>query len=134
MYHQLRAREFDIPKTIFLTRYSHYKFLVMSFGLKNAPNAFMGLMNKVFKQYLNKFVIVFIDDILIYSRNEDKHANHLRIVLHVLKDRQMLAKFSKYEFWLKSVAFFGHIIFGKGIEIYPKKTEAVKNCPTPLST
>ena len=86
-YHQLRVRECDIPKTAFWTRYGHYEFVVMSFGLTNSPAAFMDLMNRVFRQYLDMFVIVFIDDILVYSRNEEDHANHLRIVLQVLRDR-----------------------------------------------
>ncbi|KAH0689359.1 hypothetical protein KY289_016717 [Solanum tuberosum] len=115
-YHQLKVREYDIPKTAFRTRYGHYEFLVMSFGLTNAPATFMDLMNRVFKPYLDMFVIVFIDDILIYSRNEEDHASHLRIVLQTLKDRELYVKFSKCEFWLEFVAFLGHIIFGDGLE------------------
>ncbi|KAH0676229.1 hypothetical protein KY285_024030 [Solanum tuberosum] len=114
-YHQLRVRECDIPKTIFRTCYSHYEFLVMSFGLMNAPAAFMDLMNRVFKPYLDMFVIVFIDEILIYLSNEEDHASHLKIVLQSLKDKKLYAKFSKCEFWLESVAFLGHIAFGDGI-------------------
>src|SRR5688572_10491849 len=85
-YHQLRVRECDIPKTTFRTRYGYYEFVVMSFGLTNSPAAFMDLMNRVFRQNLDMFVIVFIDDIFVYSRNEEDHDNHLRIVLHVLRD------------------------------------------------
>ncbi|KAH0776456.1 hypothetical protein KY290_007867 [Solanum tuberosum] len=126
-YHQLRVRECDIPKTAFRTRYGHYYFLVMSFGLTNASATFMELMNRVFKHYLDMFVIVFNDDILIYSRNEKDHASHLRIVLQNLKDRELYAKFSKCEFWLESVAFLGHIIFGDRIRVDTQKIEAVQN-------
>ncbi|KAH0644862.1 hypothetical protein KY284_032746 [Solanum tuberosum] len=132
-YHQLRVRGVDIPKTDFRTQYGHYEFVVISFGLTNAPAAFMVLMNRVFRQYLDMFVIVFIDDILIYSRSENEHVDHLRIVLQVLKDQQLFAKFSKCEFWLRFVAFLGHIVSSKGIEVDPKKTDAVKSCPRPLT-
>ncbi|XP_019259085.1 PREDICTED: uncharacterized protein LOC109237254 [Nicotiana attenuata] len=104
-YHQLRIRASDVPKTAFRTRYGHYEFLVMSFGLTNAPAAFMELMNRVFRPYLDLFVIVFIDDILIYSRSQEEHEQHLRVVLQTLRDSQLYAKFSKCEFWLNSVAF-----------------------------
>ena len=97
-YHQLRVRELEILKTAFRTRYSHFEFLVMSFGLTNAPAAFMDLMNRVSRKYLDLFVIVFIDDILIYSRSENDHMSHLRIGLQVLKDNQLFAKFNKCEF------------------------------------
>nr|AAT39297.2 Gag-pol protein, putative [Solanum demissum] len=132
-YHQLRVRECDIPKTAFRTRYGHYEFLVMSFGLTNAPAAFMDLMNRVFKPYLDTFVIVFIDDILVYSRNEEDHASHLRTVLQTLKDNKLYAKFSKCEFWLKSVAFLGHIVSGDGIKVDTGKIEAMQNWPRPTS-
>ncbi|KAH0655313.1 hypothetical protein KY285_030195 [Solanum tuberosum] len=105
----------------------------MSFGLTNAPTTFMDLMNKVFKQYLDLFVIVFIDDIIIYSRNEEEHVNHLRVVLQTLKDRQLFAKFSKCEFWLQSVAFLGHIVSSEGIRVDSQKIEAVKQWPRPTS-
>ena len=105
-YHQLKIKPEDVPKTAFRTRYGHYEFLVMSFGLTNAPAAFMDLMNRVFKQYLDKFVIVFIDDILIYSRTEEEHAEHLRIVLEILRKEQLFAKFAKCEFWLREVQFW----------------------------
>ncbi|XP_059290037.1 uncharacterized protein LOC132043575 [Lycium ferocissimum] len=132
-YHQLKVKERDIPKTAFRTRYGHFEFCVMSFGLTNAPAAFMDLMNRVFKPYLDLFVIVFIDDILIYSRSEAEHAEHLRIVLQILKDRKLYAKFSKCEFWLKSVAFLGHVISGEGVQVDSQKIEAVKNWPRPTS-
>ncbi|XP_059306506.1 uncharacterized protein LOC132057948 [Lycium ferocissimum] len=123
----------DIPKTAFRTRYGHFEFLVMSFGLTNAPAAFMDLMNRVFKPYLDLFVIVFIDDILVYSRNEVDHAEHLRIVLQTLRDRELFAKFSKCEFWLKSVAFLGHVISGEGVKVDSQKIDAVKSWPRPTS-
>ncbi|KAH0758120.1 hypothetical protein KY290_021613 [Solanum tuberosum] len=132
-YHQLRVRYSDIPKTTFRTRYGHYEFVVLSFGLTNAPAAFMDLMNRVFKQYLDLFIIVFIDDILIYSRNEKEHASHLRVVLQTLKDRQLFAKFSKCEFLLQYVAFLGHIVSSEGIRVDSQKIKEVKQCPRPTS-
>ncbi|WMV43384.1 hypothetical protein MTR67_036769 [Solanum verrucosum] len=132
-YHQLRVRDSDIPKTAFRTRYGYYEFVVMSFGLTNALVAFMDLMNRVFKQYLDLFVIVFIDDILIYSRNEEEHASHLRVVLQTLKDHQLFAKFNKCEFWLQSVAFLGHIVSSEGIRVDSQKIETVKQWPRPTS-
>ena len=99
-YHQLRVRSEDVPKTAFRTRYGHYEFLVMPFGLTNAPAAFMALMNDVFKPYLDQFVIVFIDDILVYSRSEEEHEEHLRIVLQTLRGQQLYAKLNKCDFWL----------------------------------
>nr|XP_016473581.1 PREDICTED: uncharacterized protein LOC107795452 [Nicotiana tabacum] len=108
-YHQLRVKEEDVPKTTFQTRYGHYEFLVMSFGLTNAPTGFMDLMNRVFNPFLNIFVIVFIDDILVYSRSEIEHAKHLWVVLHTLRHLKLYAKFSKCEFCLNSVAFLGLI-------------------------
>ncbi|KAL4347884.1 hypothetical protein GQ457_17G008840 [Hibiscus cannabinus] len=124
-YYQMRVKEADVPKTAFRTRYGHFEFLVMPFGLTNAPAAFMDLMNRVFKPYLDKFVVVFIDDILIYSRNKDEHAEHLRIVLQILRERQLFAKFSKCEFWLSEVSFLGHVISAKGIKVDPKKIQTV---------
>ncbi|GJW20980.1 putative reverse transcriptase domain-containing protein [Tanacetum coccineum] len=109
-YHQLRVREQDISKTAFRTRYGHYEFLVMPFGLTNAPAVFMDLMNRIFHEYLDKFVIVFIDDILVYSKSEEEHEQHLRIVLEILRQKKLYAKFSKCEFWLQQVAFLGHIV------------------------
>ena len=126
-YHQLKVRECDIPKTAFQICYGHFEFLVMSFGLTNAPAAFMDLMNRVFRPYLDMFVIVFIDDILVYSRSEDEHSDHLRTVLQTLRDHKLFAKFSKCEFWLRSVAFLGHIISSEGIRVDPQKTEAIRN-------
>ena len=100
----MSIRSRDVSKTAFRTRYDHYKFLVMSFGLANAPAAFMDLMNRVFRPFLDQIVIVFIDDILVYSRSEEEHAMHLRLVLQTLREHQLYAKFSKCEFWLDQVA------------------------------
>nr|GEU68584.1 hypothetical protein [Tanacetum cinerariifolium] len=119
-YHQLRVREEDIPKTAFRTRYGHFEFTVMPFGLTNAPTVFMDLMNCVCKTYLDKFIIVFIDDILIYSRSEEEHEAHLKTILDLLKKKKLYVKFSKCEFWLKEVQFLGHVVNGEG----DKKEEA----------
>ena len=124
-YHQLKIREQDIPKTAFTTRYGLYEYTVMSFGLTNAPAYFMNLMNKVFMEFLDKFVVVFIDDILVYSKNEEEHKEHLRLVLEKLREHQLYAKFSKCEFWLKEVGFLGHVISGEGIAVDPTKVETV---------
>ncbi|XP_015623718.2 uncharacterized protein [Oryza sativa Japonica Group] len=124
-YHKLKIRYEDIPKTAFSTRYGLYEFTVMSFGLTNAPAFFMNLMNKIFMEYLDQFVVVFIDDILIYSKNEEEHAEHLRLIMGKLKDHQLFAKFSKCEFWLDRVAFLGHVISSNGVEVDPSKVEAV---------
>ncbi|GJS80437.1 putative reverse transcriptase domain-containing protein [Tanacetum coccineum] len=132
-YHQLRVREEDIPKTAFRTRYEHYEFQVMPFGLTNAPAVFMDLMNRVCKPYLDKFVIVFIDDILIYSRNEEEHANHLRIILELLRKEKLYAKFSKCDFWIHIVQFLGHLIDSQGLHVDPAKIEAVKNWTSPTT-
>ena len=109
-YHQLRIRESDILKTAFRTRYGHYEFIVMSFGLTNAPAAFMDLMNRVFRPYLDWFVIVFIDDILVYSRSELEHERHLGLVLQTSRRQQLYAKFNKCEFWFSRVGFLGHVV------------------------
>ncbi|GJS87270.1 reverse transcriptase domain-containing protein [Tanacetum coccineum] len=132
-YHQLRVREEDIPKTAFRTRYGHYEFQVMPFGLTNAPAVFMDLMNRVCKPYLDKFVIVFIDDILIYSHNEKEHEEHLKTILELLKKEELYAKFSKCEFWINTVKFLGHVIDSSGIHVDPAKIEAVKNWASPTT-
>ncbi|GJW86218.1 putative reverse transcriptase domain-containing protein [Tanacetum coccineum] len=130
-YHQLRVREEDILKTAFRTRYGHYEFQVMSFGLTNAAAVFMDLMNRVCKPYLDKFVIVFIDDILIYSKNKQEHAEHLKLILELLKKEQLYAKFSKCEFWIPKVQFLGHVIDSQGIHVDPAKIESVKYWASP---
>ena len=132
-YHQLRVQENDVSKTAFKTRYGHYEFLVMPFGLTNAPAAFMDLMNRVFSPYLDKFVIVFIDDTLVYSGSPEEHAEHLRTVLQILRERQLYAKFSKCQFWLDKVAFLGHVISAKGISVDPQKIEAIMNWKPPMN-
>ncbi|GKB31786.1 putative reverse transcriptase domain-containing protein [Tanacetum coccineum] len=126
-YHQLRVREEDILKTAFRTRYGHYEFQVMPFGLTNALAVFMDLMNRVCKPYLDKFVIVFIDHILIYSRNKKEHDKHLKTILEMLKKEELYAKFSKCEFWINTVKLFGHMIDRSCIHIDPAKIEVVKN-------
>ncbi|GJX54862.1 putative reverse transcriptase domain-containing protein [Tanacetum coccineum] len=130
-YHQLRVREEDIPKTAFRTRYGHYEFQVMPFGLTNAPAVFMDLMNRVCKPFLDKFVIVFIDDILIYSKNKKEHEEHLKAVLELLKKEKLYAKFSKYEFWIPKVQFLGHVIDSQGIHVDPAKIESIKDWESP---
>ncbi|GJV35605.1 putative reverse transcriptase domain-containing protein [Tanacetum coccineum] len=132
-YHQLRVWDEDIPKTAFRTRYEHYKFQVMPFGLTNAPAVFMDLMNRVCKPYLDKFVIVFIDDILIYSRNKEEHENLLRIILELLKKEKLYAKFSKCDFWISTVQFLGHVIDSREIYVDPAKIEVVKNWVSPTT-
>jgi hypothetical protein len=134
-YHQLKIRECDIPKIAFVLRYGLYEYTVMSFGLTNAPAYFMCLMNKVFMEYLDKFVVVFINDILVYSRSEEEHEDHLHLVLQKLGDHKLYAKLSKCEFWLKQVAFLGHIVSKVGIYVDPSKVQDVFswNVPTSVS-
>nr|GEZ11682.1 reverse transcriptase domain-containing protein [Tanacetum cinerariifolium] len=132
-YHQLRVRDEDIPKTSYRIRYGYYEFQVMPFGLTNAPVVFIHLMNRVCKPYLDKFVIVFIDDILIYSCNKEEHANHLRIILELLKKEKSYAKFSKCDFWIRIVQFLGHLIDSQGLHVDPTKIEAVKNWASPAT-
>ena len=124
-YHQLRVRDTDIPKTAFRTRYGHFELTMMPFGLTNVPAAFMDLMHRIFQPYLDHFVVVFVDDILIYSQSEWEHEYHLRIVLQLLRDHQLYAKFSKCEFWLTEVRFLGHVVSVSGVSVDPEKVEAV---------
>ncbi|GJY15128.1 putative reverse transcriptase domain-containing protein [Tanacetum coccineum] len=130
-YHQLRVHEDDIPKTAFRTRYGYFKFTAMPFGMTNAPAVFMDFMNRVCRPYLDKFVIVFIDDILIYSKTRKDHVEHLRLVLGLLKKEKLYAKFSKCEFWLREVQFLRHVINGNGIHVDLSKIEVVKNWKAP---
>ena len=132
-YHQLKIKGEDIPKMAFRTRYGHYEFLVMPFGLANASVAFMDLMNRVFHQYLDRFVIVIIDDILIYSKSQEEHEEHLMIVLQILKERKLYAKLKKYECWLNQVVFLGHVISEDGIMVDSNKIETVINWDRPTN-
>ena len=126
-YYQLRVKDVDVPKTAFGTRYGHYDFFVMPFGLTNAPTTFMNLMNRVFRPYLDKYVVVFIDDILVYSRDEQEHDQHLKIVLQTLREKKLYVKLIKCAFWLKEVSFLGHIVSAEGISVDPAKIEVVVN-------
>jgi hypothetical protein len=131
-YHQLKIWESDIPKTAFRTRYGLYEYTVMSFGLTNAPAYFMYLMNKVFMEYLDKFVVVFIDDILVFSKMKE-HKKHLRLVLEQLQSNKLYAKFSKCEFWLTKVTFLGHVISAGGVSVDPSKVMDVLNWMPPTT-
>ncbi|GKC47330.1 putative reverse transcriptase domain-containing protein [Tanacetum coccineum] len=130
-HHQLRVCDEDIPKTAFRTRYGHYEFQVMPFGLTNAPTVFMDLMNRVCRPYLDKFMIVFIDDILIYSKTKEEHDAHLRLILELLKKEELYAKFSKCDFWLSKVQFLRHVIDSEGIHVDPAKIESIKDWESP---
>jgi len=134
-YYQMKIKEADVAKTAFRTRYGHYEFLVLPFGLTNAPALFMALMNRVFQPYLDKFVVVFIDDILVYSNSFEEHEEHLRQTLQTLRDHQLYAKLSKCEFWLKRVTFLGHVIchFSRRCFCSPQKVEAVLKWERPTS-
>ena len=132
-YHQLRVRETDIPKTMFRTRYGHFEFIVMPFGLTNEPTTFMDLMHRVFQLYLDQFVVVFVDEILIYSQSEWEHEYHLRIVLQLLRDHQLYSKFSKCEFWLTEVRFLGHVVSASGVSIDLEKVEAMMSWERPVT-
>jgi hypothetical protein len=133
-YHQIKIKPSDVPKMAFSTRYGLHEYLIMSFGLTNAPAYFMYLMNSVFMPELDKFVVVFIDDILIYTKTEEDHADHLRVVLQRLRDhRRLYAKFSKCEFWLDSVRFLEHTISSEGISVDPTKVQEVIDWKPPTS-
>ncbi|KAI3790633.1 hypothetical protein L2E82_03826 [Cichorium intybus] len=130
-YHQVRVKDEDVRKTAFRTRYGHYEFLVMPFGLTNAPAVFMDLMNRVCKPFLDRFVIVFIDDILAFSKSEAEHEVHLREVMRTLKNEQLYAKLSKCDFWLREVQVLGHVVSAEGIKVDPAKIEAVMKWEPP---
>ncbi|GJS18265.1 putative reverse transcriptase domain-containing protein [Tanacetum coccineum] len=132
-YHQVRVHEADIPKIAFRTRYGNFKFTVMPFGLTNVIAVFMDLMNRVCKPYLDKFVIIFIDEILIYSKSKEEHEVYLKTILELLGKEKLYAKFSKCEFWLQEVQFLGHVVNSDGILVDPSKIESVKNWKTPES-
>ena len=131
--HQIKIRLEDIPKMAFSTRYGLYEYLVMSFRLTNAPAYFMYLMNLVFMPKLDKFMVMFIDDILIYSETTEEHEEHLRVVLSRLREHKLYAKFSKCEFWLKKVPFLGHILSKDGISVDPSKVQEVLDWKAPTS-
>nr|GEV85159.1 reverse transcriptase domain-containing protein [Tanacetum cinerariifolium] len=133
-YHQLRIKEEDILITAFRTRYGHFEFQVMPFGLTNTPVVFIDLMNRVCKPYLDKFVIVFIDDILVYSKEEEEHGRYLKIILELLKKERVYAKFSKCDFWLDSVQFIGHVIDRSGVHVDPAKIKSIKNWAAPTTS
>ena len=130
-YHQIRVKPEDVPKTAFRTRYGHYEYLVMPFGVTNAPGVFMDYMNRIFHPYLDSFVVVFIDDILVYSKTREEHEEHLRVVLQTLKDNRLYAKLSKCDFWLEEVSFLGHVISEGGISVDPFKVEEVISWKSP---
>src|SRR4051812_15919356 len=132
-YHQIKIHKEDIPKTAFTTRYGLYEYTVMSFGLTNAPVTFMRLMNSVFMEYLDKFVVVYIDDILVYSKTEEENAEHLRLVLTKLREHRLYAKFSKCEFWLHELVFLGHVFSTKGVSIFPDKVQTILDWESPKS-
>jgi hypothetical protein len=133
-YHQLKIWESDIPKTAFRTWYGLYEYIVMPFGLTNTPAYFMYLMNKVFMEYLDKFVVVFIDDILVFSKMKEEHEKHLRLVLEKLRSNKLYTKFSKCEFWLTKVAFLEHVVSAGGLSVDPGKVKDVLNWIPPTTT
>lgn len=130
-YHQLRIQEEDIQKTAFGSRYSHYEFVVLPLGLTNAPTVFMDLLNRVCKPYLDKLVLVFTDNTLIYSQVEVEHGQHLRIILEFLRRQKLYTQLSKCEFWITEVHFLGHVIRSKGIHVVPSNIKATKNWEAP---
>ena len=130
-YHQVRIKGEDIHKTTFQTRYGHYEFVVVPFGLTNAPATFMCLMNNVLSKFLDKFVLVFIDYILIYSKNIKEDEEHLRLVLQVLREHQLYAKFNKCEFFQKEIHYLGHVLSEEGVAIDPDKIRSIMEWPYP---
>ena len=132
-YHQLRIKDADVNKMAFRTWYGHYEFLVMPFGLTNAPAALMDLMNLVFRPFLDRFVVEFIDDILVYSKDHEDHDTHLRVMIETLRKEQLYAKMSKCEFWLKELSFLGHIVLEEEIKVDPRKIEVILEWKPPRS-
>jgi hypothetical protein len=130
-YHQVRIKDEDIRKTMFQIRYGHYEFVVIPFRLTNTSTTFMCLMNNIFSQYLDKFVVVFIDDILVYSKTKEEHDEHLRIVLQMLRKHKLYAKFEKCDFYQKEIQYLGHVISAEGIVVDPKKIKAIMECSVP---
>jgi hypothetical protein len=127
----VRIKDENIIKTAFRTRYGHYDFTVVPFGLSNTPVVFMCLMNGVFRNYLDKFVIVFLDDVLVYSKTEEEHEKHLRMVLQVLREHQLYAKLSKCSFYQRQIHYLGHLISEEGIVVDPGKVQAIREWPAP---
>ena len=132
-YHQILVKGYDVQKTTFWSRYGRYEYVVMPFGVTNGPTMFMDYMNRIFRSFLDKFVVVFIDDILIYSKTQEEHAEHLRLVLGVLRKKQLYAKLSKCEFWMGEVQFLRHVISAQGIAMDPVKVEAMVKWESPKS-
>ena len=124
-YHQLRVRDSDISTTSFCTRYGHFEFVVMPFGLKNSPSAFMDMMNRIYHLYLDQFVVVFVEDILIYSKGRAEHEQHLQLALLVLRENQLYDKLEKCDFLLQEIQFLGHMMSKEGISVDPTKVETV---------
>jgi len=132
-YHQIPIAETDVCKTAFRTRYGYFEFMVMPFGLTNAPAAFMRLMNSVFQEFLDEFVIIFIDDILVYSKSPEEHEVHLMRVMEKLWEQKLFAKLSKCSFWQREMGFLGHIFSAKGVSVDPEKIEAIRDWPKPTN-
>jgi hypothetical protein len=130
-YHQIRIKDEDVNKKMFRTCYGHYEFVVIPFGLTNTPTTFMCLMNNIFSQYLDKFVLIFIDDILIYSKTEEEHEQHLKIVLQTLREHKLYAKFDKCDFYQRKIQYLGHVISEDGIAVDPEKIKEIMEWPIP---